>query len=288
LVSVFILAIHPTNDFNKISLLPTAQLTVAQQNILMTMALNGDSIVNPFGDVVDAAGLTPEGRARKEREEEEQFRQTMAQLEERRLEFQRELDRMEQGDLEALHENEEQLREARKELKRVQDNAYTITMPDGSVQRVYRDGDKVRTEKGTEVSPSIVRAEDLGSHSTWQEQVRVTQRNDELGAKHEAITRHLGRVREVKEQENSGELSAGDFKEVSRSLQSAMPEDVHVRYGAVDADAGREPTARADKVSGVLAQPFANAVSANGNATLSDRDFEELTSRPSASAPAPK
>ncbi len=62
--------INPSKDFNKISLIPLSQLTGAQLATLTTMALNGDSIVNPLSNALDRDGLTPEARARKEREEE--------------------------------------------------------------------------------------------------------------------------------------------------------------------------------------------------------------------------
>jgi hypothetical protein len=280
------LAIHPTNDFNKISLTPIGQLTVAQQNILMTMALNGDSIVNPFSDLLDAAGLTPEARTRKEREEEEHFRETMAQLEERRLEFQCELDCMDHACEEALRENEEHLHSAREDLKKIQDNAYQIHMPDGSIARVYRDGDKVRTESGKELGAGIVRAEDLGrARPTWQERVQAADRIDDLLAKREAIQKYRDEVQETERKGQSSGLSARDIDDLSRRRETTMPESVRSHYaGAASRD---EPSANAEAPSG-LARPFAQAASRDKDLKLSDRDFEELADRPAASMPAPR
>ena len=232
---MFILVIHPTNDFNKISLIPEGKLTPAQQNILMIMARNGDSIVNPFSAELDREGRTPEGRARKEREERRAFREMMERLEEQRVEFRRELDRMEQASLEALHENEEQQREARKELQRIQDSAYQIHMPDGSVERVYRDGDKVRMETGAEVSPSIVKADDLGSslpsYATFKNAV---ERGDRLKAEHQQILEYQKQAKDTQEREAAGSLSDDEREDLRRKLKEIEPERVRAHEQALE------------------------------------------------------
>lgn len=284
---VSILAIRPTNDFNKISLIPWSQLTPAQQNILMTMALNGDSIVSPFGGMLDREGLTPEARARKEREEAEQFRDSMARLEEQRMEFRRELDRIDQACAEALRENEEQQREARKELQRIQDNAYQIDMPDGSVARVYRDGDKVRTEAGDEVSPSIVRAEDLGTkHSSWDDYKHGRERVDTLQSRHEEITHYREKLHETDDKFQSGDLSADEMEAATKQLRQTMPEDVRNHLPTQEPERHLElPQSNPDRLGSAFDRAAAGQPAVH---LLDDKDFDAMQLPPSASKPALK
>lgn len=283
-----LLAVRPTNEFNGLGLIVVSQLSPVQQYRLMMMALNGESIVNPFGEQLDWLGLTPKGRARKEREEIERFRAVMAQLEERRIEVQRELDRQEEACLEALHETDEQLRAARQRLHEVQERAYKITLPDGTTARVYRDGDRVRDEKGAEVSPDIVRAEDLGTaHSTWQEHLSAKDGVADLEARREAILAHHKRVQEAREQQSAGGLTAEEFD----ALKKSRPESVRAHErSAANADT-REPPAQAvtDASPGKrLGQPFSEAASPAGSGqVLSEDDFEAIRRPPPGSTRAP-
>ncbi len=211
----------------------------------------------------------------------------MAQLEERRVEFQRELGRLDHASLDALRENEEHLREAREELQRIRDNAYQIHMPDGTVERVYRDGDKVRMESGAEVSPDIVRAEDLGnSRPTWQERTEATKRIDDLSTKHQEIVTYREHLHEADGRNKSGTLSADEIDALARDTERTMPESVRIHYRAPATEAG--PGARNESADHGLTAPFANAAAPNQTLTLSDRDFEAQTAHPAASAPAPR
>jgi DNA repair exonuclease SbcCD ATPase subunit len=225
------MAINPTNDFNALG-----QLSTARQNRLMTMALNGDSIVSPFADVADREGLSPKGRARKEREREEQrfAREWSARIEEQRERFQRELDRLEQASLAALHENEEQLRAAREELRKIQERAYEITLPDGTVTKVYRDGDKVRTDAGAEVSRDILRAEDLPDGlPLWAERTASGEKNHALDEKHRQILEYREKLERMREVSGGGDPPDESVEQLRAEL-GAMPEPVTAHYRSLD------------------------------------------------------
>jgi hypothetical protein len=119
---------------------------------LEILAITGNSPVsNAFTQEADRLGLTLKGRERKERGEQLKFAAALLAIRQQALEFQSKLDLLEHATMEALRENEEHMREAREELRRIREGAYEITMPDGKVEKVYRDGDKVRTDSGAEV-----------------------------------------------------------------------------------------------------------------------------------------
>jgi hypothetical protein len=272
-----------TKDINALSWLPPEQLPPSLRAKLIAMALNGDTIVVPLAG---SDPRTPEGRARKEREDrDKRYAQTMAQIEERRQEFLRDLHRREQACIEALHENEEQLREARQELQKIRDRAYEITLPDGTTTKVYRDGDKVRMESGAEVSRDVVKAEDLGSHSTWSERVGAFERVDKLELDRLAMEKHRQKLGEARE----ASLTADEFGELRDDLNKSRPESV----AAIEAEAQpspREQSAAPEKTgTPKLGQRFAAADTSRPAAdtppVLSDADFETIRKPSSVSSP---
>lgn len=279
----------PVNDLNALSWLSPDQLTPAMKEKLLAMALNGDSIVNPLGAPYDQDDRTPQGRARREREEQESrvYEMVMAQLEERRIEFQRELDRLDHASFEALRENEDQLRKAREDLRRIQERAYEITMPDGTVARVYRDGDKVRTETGAAVDPNIVRPEDIGSgFSTWQERVGAQKGVSDLEARREAIQAYRTKLGEAREKHASDGLTVEELD----ALKASRPDDVRAHDPASGADADVSAARKADDAASrrALGQPFADATSGAERArVLSDNDFRDVRQSQPSSGRAP-
>jgi hypothetical protein len=164
------LVLRPGNEFNAHAVMPEEL-----QRRLLALALSGnESIMSAFTAMADRAGLTENGRAKREREIERYqalTRMVMA-TQERISEFQKELDRLERASYEALVESEEKLREARKELERIRERAYEIPMPDGTRLKVYRDGDVVRDEADNIVSAEIIKVEDLPDNCATRDERR--------------------------------------------------------------------------------------------------------------------
>lgn len=284
------MATQGTNDSNSLSWLSPDQLSPSMRAKLLAMALNGDSIVNPLGQWDER---TPQGRARKEREQREEwaYRQAMAEIEERRVRFQERLDRLDHASLEALRENEEQMREAKERLRKIQERAYEVTMPDGSVQRVYRDGDKVRTESGAEVGRDVLRAEDIpDSASRWSDYNSGIAAVDDLERKRKAIVDYHKKIGEARDREASGDLSVDEIDKLERRLEAAKPQSVREHEQAINGPTLPARTADAEPQAGkILGQPFERAVSGNmPMPTLSEQDFDLLRQTPAASKPAPR
>lgn len=201
---------------------------------LEILAFQGFSPVsNAFTEEADRLGLTPKGRERKEREERLKFAAAMLASRERVVEFQKQLDHLEQATMEALRENEEQLRNAREELRRIRERAYEITMPDGTVEKVYRDGDKVRTDAGVEVDRNIVRPEDLADKApSWAERNHAGKRVDALAAENEAIKSYQSALRDARERSGKSELSLDELDAVESRVDRTMPESVRRHFEA--------------------------------------------------------
>ena len=271
-----------TTEFNAL-----CNLTPAMMLRLEILAFQGFSPVsNAFTADADRLGLTPQGRERKEREQRQEFADRMEAIRRQAAAFQRTLDLLEHATLEALRENEEHLRAAREDLQRVRDRAYEVTMPDGTVAKVYRDGDRVRDEAGGDVSPDIVRAEDIGNgHSTWAEHVDGLKRVEELQTKREALQAYQRRIQGARETVAGDDLSAEELDRLEGNLQKDVPAEVQKNLQAATGPAALPARDVGPSQSG-LARPFTKA--ANGVAlALTDDDFRS-TVAPSVSAPVPR
>jgi hypothetical protein len=254
---------------------------------LEILAITGNSPVsNAFTQEADRLGLTPKGRERKEREQQRRFADTMQALRQQATDFQKHLDLLEQATAEALRENAEQLAAAREELRVIRERAYEITMPDGTAAKVYRDGDKVRTETGSEVSPEIVRAEDIGNgHSTWAEHVEGSKRVNELSARRDALEAYQRRVQDAKGIAAGDGVTADELSHLERNLREDVPAEVARHFDSSHA-AQPAPAVKADASANGLAKPFAKAVSPSA-LVLTDSDFE-IKPSVTVSAPAPR
>lgn len=278
---------NPTNDFNSLGI-----LSQKSQNRLLMFAMNGDSIANPLDNVPDREGVTPQGRARKEREKDQRmFRETMAHIEERRVEFLRELDRREQACIEALHENEEQMRAAQKELQTIRDRAYELTLPDGSTTKVYRDGNKVRMENGAEVGRDLVKPEDLGDQRpSWSSLQLGIKRVDDLNKERDAITAYRQKIGEARQEADGADITADELNELGRSLDRVRPPGVAAKEATTQAAPKAQDAAPAARDVQKLSERFAAAdrdrQAADAQPVLSDADFETIRKPPSVSAPA--
>ena len=263
------MATGTTNEFNAL-----CNLSPAMMLRLEILAFQGPSPVsNAFTQEADRLGLTPLGRERIEREDRKKFADRLEALRRQAEEFRKTLDLLEQATAEALRENAEQLAAAREELRRIRDRAYEITMPDGTVAKVYPDGNKVRTETGSEVSPDIVRAEDIGNaHSTWAEHVEGEKRVNELGTRREALEAYQRRVQDAKGIAMGDDVTADELSQLERNLREGAPAEVARHFNS--SRAGQPaPAVEADASANGLAKPFAKAVSPSALA-LTDSDFE--------------
>ena len=269
-----------TNIFNA-----SSGLSQAMQLKLAILAMNGTSPVSIFTDIAAAQGLTPEAKEKKEREER-LFWRHLEELHQEQQRFMQQLDRLNVAAAEALRENEEKLRDAREKLDEIRERAYKITMPDGTVVAVYRDGEKVRTDAGELVSPDIVRAEDLPANaSTWEERMNAGKRVDDLEREHDAIIKYQQRLEDAEKKAGSGDLSADELDDLKRNVQNTMPESVRRQYGIAYPD-DPLPTPD-DTASGPnLSRPFTAAATGDEPGPAANDPTPEIR-RPAASAPAP-
>jgi hypothetical protein len=267
-----------TNIFNA-----SSGLSQAMQLKLAIMALTGNSPVSTFVDIAAAQGLTPEAKEKKEREER-LFWRHLEELHERQQKFLERLDRLNVAAAEALRENGEKLRDAREKLDDIRERAYKITMPDGTVVSVFRDGDKVRNETGALVSPDIVRAEDLPvSASTWEDRMAAGKAVDDLQREHNAIVKYQQTLDDTQKKAASGDLSADELDALKRNVQSTMPDSVRRQYGAAYPDDPLPPPD--DTASGPnLSRPFTAAAMGDDPDPANDTAPEEIR-RPAVSAP---
>ena len=161
------LTLRPGSEFNAVGA-PSEEL---KRKLLYLAVTDGESILSGF------TGIEGFGTASESKEAEKANADTiftlmqmqMAEANQERIEqLNARLDRLDRASYEALRETEEQLRLAREELNLIRDNAFEITFPDGTVKKVYRGGDTVRTEDGAVVSPDIIRSEDIpDGASNW-------------------------------------------------------------------------------------------------------------------------
>ena len=254
---------------------------------LEILALSGNSPVsNAFTEEADRMGLTVKGRERKEREEQRKFAAAMDALRQRAAEFQNKLGLLEQATAEALRENEEQMAAAREEMRRIREQAYEITMPDGKAAKVYRDGDKVRTESGAEVAPDIVRAEDIGEgRATWQDFQAADARLRELAAERERIVSFQNKIETARKASGGSGISADELDALEAGIDSSMPATVRKRLEA----AGPPVRDAAQAPEGRLTAPFRNAAGPGADTDDFPPNDPSSTRRPqAASPPAPR
>ena len=286
------MATGPSNIFNALS-----SLSQGMQLRLHILALSGDSPVsNAFTEEADRLGLTVRGRERKEREEQRRVSERMESMREQTARFQEEIRELQQAHMEALLENQEQLRVAKDELKRLRERAYEVTMPNGTVAKVYRDGDKVRADDGAEVSRHIQKAEDIpDSFPPWKE------RND-WGARVKALTEENGklveygnRLEQAEKKTASGDMSADELKKLRAGLEHGMPDSVRAHRpsaeGARRSDAmpaERNETSFESRATAM--RSFADATTGLLPASPSEDPSTDFRKRPQAdvSAPGPK
>jgi hypothetical protein len=259
---------------------------------LEILAITGNSPVsNAFTQEADRLGLTPKGREKKEREEQRKFAAALDALRRQVAEFLKRLDLIEQATAEALRENDEHLAVAREELRRVRERAYEITMPDGTVAKVYRDGDKVRTDAGAEIAPDVVRAEDIpDGSSTWRQRKGAGDAIARLEAERAEIIDYQKRLGQTRDALSRDDVT-GEQLSAMQSDAARMPEAVRRRYNE-GAGEPRPETGPAGNEKETTFRTRVDPTRAFTSATQGtpsappDQDFLQIP--PSVSMPAPR
>jgi hypothetical protein len=282
------LATGTTNEFNAL-----CNLSPAMMLRLEILAFQGPSPVsNAFTQEADRLGLTPLGRERIEREDRKKFADRLEALRRQAEEFRKTLDLLEQATAEALRENDEHLRAAREELRRIQDRAYEVTMPDGTVAKVYRDGDKVRSDDGAEVGRQIVHPDELPSSSpSWQRRKGAGDSVTRLENERAEIIDYQDRLTRSKNTLSADDVTTQQL-DAMQADAARMPEAVRRHYGP-------QPSARTaielpDAVASLRAlntdvrptRDFNAAPQLKVSDPLLAADLPEMP--PSVSAPAPR
>lgn len=216
----------PVSEFN-VSATPSQQLLLR----LQTIALSGnEALHSQFSAMADAGGRTERGRAAREKERSVEAARTMQAAQERIAAFQRKLDDIERASYEALIESEERLREAQKKFDDIRDRAYEVSMPDGTIAKVYRDGDKVRADDGHEVFRDIVKAEDVPASSPlWRTRKEA---GDSLLAEEanlDKIRRYRERAAEAQQAIDEGNDPADAQAAIAAKVEQDIPSDVKAR-----------------------------------------------------------
>jgi hypothetical protein len=281
-----LVATATTTEFNAL-----CNLTPAMMLRLEILAFSGTSPVsNAFTQEADRLGLTTVGRERKEREEQRKFAAAIEAIRQRAAEFLKQLDLLEQASMEALLQNELRLRTAREDLRSVRDRAYEVTMPDGTVAKVYRDGDKVRDDEGMVVDSSVVRADDLPESSpSWRQRREAGESVARLEAERNDIIEYQKRVARAKETASSDDMTPDQLDAMQADV-ARMPEAVrrHYSHEAAERAAIDAPGAAIPRTLNTDVSPTRD-FSAALRPKLSDPQFDEDFTRmpPSVSAPAP-
>lgn len=276
----------PTNIFNALS-----SLSQGMQLRLHILALSGDSPVsNAFTEEADRLGLTVRGRERKERDAQRYVAEQMEAIRERAAEFSKRLDVLDQASAHALFENEDKLRMARKELKRVQNRAYEITMPDGTIAKVYRDGEIVRDDDGTIVD--TIKPDELpASAPTWAERKAYGDAVEGLQSEQAEIIKYRDKLARTRHRLTSGEdLSAEEMSELEADA-ARMPDTVRRSAGEESParTANEPPGARAEGSLSTSVSPTRSFNAALQPKTIDHAlDDDILRMPPSASVPSPR
>lgn len=217
------MAERPLNVFNLY-----ASRSPEASRLLAHLEVTGSEVV-----ITQNPRINGETKQEKQRREDREFYATISHAiasRERIEEFQEKLDRYDEAATAALLENEEKLRVARKELQHVRDRAYELTRPDGSITKVYRDGEIVRDDDGAEVEAALIRPADIPATApTWQMRREVGGKLDDLVRRNEEIREYREGVERARKISESGRMTEKELEEYSAGLDR-MPADVRRHY----------------------------------------------------------
>jgi hypothetical protein len=247
-------------------------------------------IISGYGNVTPIAG-PQSAQARRERDGSLIMQFALASPE--RIEkFRTKLDRLDRASAQALAENEEKLRKAGTELQRIRERAYEVTMPDGTIRKVYRDGNTVRDDDGNEISPDIIRAEDIpNSFPTWPQREGAEEAAREAERAYREVLEYRERLERARKA-SEGQPTEQEINDLEAEI-NRMPVSVRHHYEALSPDQRSGITPQAPSAIPTFrtdlrpTQPFATA--ASGIAPVpqlpADDDFNAVI--PGVSRPAP-
>lgn len=99
------------------------------------------------------------------------------------------INELEQASYAALIETKRQLARARQRLQQIRERAHKITLPDGTVMRVYRDGQTVRDDNGNQIGADIIAPAAIpGKAPDWQTRQAAGETTDKLRQRLNDIT----------------------------------------------------------------------------------------------------
>lgn len=280
---------QPTNEFNIASL-----FSESGRRNLLNLALSGnDAVLTPF---VSLDGLSPNARAEAQRRRNEDF-QTFARVvlasQERLQTFAVKLNRLDAATTAALIENEEKLRVAREELRRIREHAYELIRPDGTVTKAYRDGSVVRDDDGALV-PDVQGQDIPDRFPTWAERKSAGQHVEALVESRIEILEFQEKLKRAERKLSSGGISEQELSDLEKELDNKMPASARREYDRLgqkealeeapitlqSADASPTFETRARPTA-----PFADA--AIGNAPKEKPDRTATPLNPAVSTPSP-
>lgn len=273
----------PINEFN-IAATPPQELLLR----LSTLAVNGGTVTSIFAS---SAGRSEKIRAAREREREaDRAFMEMAMAEpEQVAAFEQRLERLDEANTEALLESEEELRVAEEELDRVRESAYEITLPDGELTKVYRDGNIVRDDNGAVVNPGVIRADDIpAAYPVWP--VREGKQDALLAAqeKHSALLARSEQIEEARQEVRKGGLTAERLEELESGFAN-MPEAAGRQYESPDYALDDSPPRQSAFDSGVDPTGAFTAVAPGLSSDMTGDSAPEIRPpRPDVSGPGPK
>ncbi len=143
-MQVAILTIRPGSEFNIVGA-PSEEL---KRHLLYLATIDSDAVHSGYKSP-NSVHADAESRNAEQADAFLSFAQLVMANQTRIDVLSDELNRLDDASYQALIETEERLERAREELERIRAQAYEITLPDGTVVKVYRDSDAVRGDTGS-------------------------------------------------------------------------------------------------------------------------------------------
>lgn len=146
------MSIDNRNDF---SIAATFKSAVHRQH-LIDLELQGNNSVFTAFDDDNAGGRVGTRDDAKSSDTMMEFMAQMALDTQQRVDaLSSRIDELDQAAIDALTENKIKLEQARADFDRIKQNAFKVTLPDGTVISVFRDGDKVRNADGAYIDVPV-------------------------------------------------------------------------------------------------------------------------------------
>ena len=224
------MTIRPGSEFNIVGA-PSEEL---KRHLLYLASIDSDSVLSGYKSTNPMRTGAESGKAG-EADAFMTFAQAVMASQERIDALADKLTMLDQASYHALIETEEQLEQARRELEDIRDQAYEITLQDGTLVKVYRDGNIVRSDTGEVVGPEIIVAADIPSEAPdWAKRVAAGERVDALEAQREQIILYREKLHAARDT-LSGSPSDQDLDDLEAELDN-MPAAVKRHHGALSSE----------------------------------------------------